>query len=181
MGLFDNIFNKPQAEPITPEEAERKLAQINKQIESAQIELQNKIRELEKAKAELSSLQYQIRNMREQIDDELNIQSYGLYVPTFKFSNSDLYKDRLKACRDRQKELIKRDNACYGNMGWTVNGDVSKGQKMVKDMQKLLLRAFNVECDEIVNNVKITNYEKSKERIYKSANQISKLGTIMSI
>lgn len=52
---------------------------------------------------------------------------------------------------------------------------------MVKDMQKLLLRAFNVECDDIVDNIKISNFEKSKDRIHKSCEQISKLGSIMSI
>ena len=52
---------------------------------------------------------------------------------------------------------------------------------MIKDMQKLLLRAFNVECDDIVDNVKISNFDRSKDRIYKSSEQISKLGDIMSI
>ena len=46
---------------------------------------------------------------------------------------------------------------------------------------KLLLRAFNVECDDIVANVKISNFDKSIDRIYKTSEQISKLGKIMSI
>ena len=66
-------------------------------------------------------------------------------------------------------------------MNWTVNGSKSQGNKMVKDMQKLLLRAFNVECDDIVDNVKISNFEKSMGRIMSTSEQISKLGTIMSI
>jgi hypothetical protein len=66
-------------------------------------------------------------------------------------------------------------------MNWTVNGSKSQGNKMVKDMQKLLLRAFNVECDDIVDNVKLSNFQKSKERIVKTSEQVSKLGAIMSI
>lgn len=38
-----------------------------------------------------------------------------------------------------------------------------------------------MECDDIVANVKISNFEKSIERIYKISDQISKLGSIMSI
>ena len=109
------------------------------------------------------------------------MQAYGLYRPNYVFANSDLYKERLKACRDKQKELIKQNKACSGDMNWTVNNSKSQGNKLVKDTQKLLLRAFNVECDDIINNVKISNFEKSKDRILTTSEQISKLGKIMSI
>ena len=52
---------------------------------------------------------------------------------------------------------------------------------MVSDTQKLLLRAFNSECDELVSKVKYTNFDASLDKIYKSAETISKLGTIMDI
>ena len=52
---------------------------------------------------------------------------------------------------------------------------------MVNDTQKLLLRAFNVECDELISKVRYTNFDASLNRIYKSAEAISKLGIIMSI
>ena len=57
----------------------------------------------------------------------------------------------------------------------------SKGKKMVSDTQKLLLRAFNNECDVVVGKVKYTNFDASLNRINKSAETISKLGTIMGI
>lgn len=52
---------------------------------------------------------------------------------------------------------------------------------MVSDTQKLLLRAFNTECDDIISKVKYTNFDASLDRIYKSADAISKLGSIMNI
>ena len=52
---------------------------------------------------------------------------------------------------------------------------------MVNDTQKLLLRAFNSECDDLIAKVKYTNYDATSSRIYKSADTISKLGKIMSI
>ena len=48
-----------------------------------------------------------------------------------------------------EEDMIKAGAAVTGNMNWTVNGSKSEGKKMVKDMQKLLLRAFNSECDEV--------------------------------
>ena len=135
---------------------------------------QSKIEEQERILAEKKKLIYNA-------DNEISIQEYGLYKPTYVFANSDLYKERLKAVRDRQKVTIKSNSACTGNMGWTVNGSKTEGNKMVRDMQKLLLRAFNVECDDVIDNVKISNFDRSKERIYKSCEQISKLGACMSI
>ncbi len=144
---------------------------------SLQKEIENKKAEINTLGLKCTQLQTEIVN----IESEIAIQDYGLYKPTYKFSNSDLYKDRLKAVRDNQKDMIKKGMACAGNMNWTVNGSSAQGKKMVKDMQKLLLRAFNVECDDIVNNVKISNFDRSKERINKVAEQISKLATVMSI
>jgi hypothetical protein len=52
---------------------------------------------------------------------------------------------------------------------------------MVKDMQQLLLRAFNNECDECINNVKYNNFDSAKQRITTSRDAISKLGAMLSV
>ena len=52
---------------------------------------------------------------------------------------------------------------------------------MVANMQKLLLRAFNAECDDIVEHVKFSNLESSVKRIGASREAISKLGAMMGI
>lgn len=150
--------------------AQAKLFDIQQQLSRYEITLSKQAKEIEDRKNEIFKL-----------DDDIDMQLFGIYTPTFAFANSDMYKERLKQIRSEQKLMIKQGNACTGNMGWTVNGSKSQGNKMVKDMQKLLLRAFNVECDDIVNNVKISNFEKSKDRIHRSSDQISKLGSIMSI
>lgn len=77
--------------------------------------------------------------------------------------------------------MIKQDIAASGNTDWTVNNNKAKGRKMVNDMKKLLLRAFNSECDETIGKVKYNNIETSVRKIVKSAEQIQKLGTIMSV
>ena len=89
--------------------------------------------------------------------------------------SSDVYKERLTTIRNQQKQMIKQDIAASGNTDWTVNNNKAKGRKMVNDMKKLLLRAFNSECDETIG------IETSVRKIVKSAEQIQKLGTIMSV
>lgn len=115
------------------------------------------------------------------LDDEILVQEFGIYKPQYDFANALDYKEKLAEVRAKQKALIKEKSAVSGNTNWQVNGSASQGKKMVSDTQKLLLRAFNTECDELVSKVKYTNFEASLNRIYKSAEAISKLGTIMNI
>ena len=135
-------------------------------------------------KSDINILEREIAEKKKQVvllDDEILVQEFGLYKPQFDFASALDYKEALAAIRANQKELIKNKQAVTGNTNWQVNGSASKGKKMVSDTQKLLLRAFNSECDELVSKVKYTNFDASLDKIYKSAETISKLGTIMDI
>ena len=115
------------------------------------------------------------------LDEQALFESFSLYVPKFEFAFAEQYKNRLAEIRTKQKELIKSGNAVKGNLNWTVNGSKSQGKKMVKDMQKLLLRAFNCECDDIVEHVKYNNFDKMLERMTSTCSAISNLGSIMNV
>lgn len=170
-----------QKEILMLQEQIESLAQQKAALEDS---LGQQKKEISKNNDTLSQLEREITNKKGQLyslTDDIALQEYGLYQPTYEFSNSDFYAERLKAIRTDQKQSIKNGTACLGNMNWTVNGSASKGKKMVQDMQKLLLRAFNVECDNIVETVKVSNVEKAKERIFSTSQQISKLGSMMSI
>lgn len=174
---------------LLPEQKELLMLQeqiksLTQQKATLEDDLAQQREEFSKKNDALSQLEREITNKKGllySLTDDIELQEYGLYQPTYEFSNSDFYAERLKAIRTDQKQCIKNGTACLGNMNWTVNGSASKGKKMVQDMQKLLLRAFNVECDNIVETVKVSNVEKAKERIFSTSQQISKLGSMMSI
>lgn len=133
---------------------------------------------------QVNKLDQEILEKRKQLavfEVDINALDYGLYKPAFEFANSDLYKEELNKLRDKQKQCIKNDNAAFGNTNWQVNGSAAQGRTMVNNYKKLLLRAFNVECDDIVANVKVSNLDRSIERIEKISEQISKLGKTMAI
>lgn len=153
-----------------------------KEILSANIENLNK--SICTGKTYIDSLNKEMLDKQHQLsvfNVELTAQEYGLYKPAFEFANSDLYKEVLSGIRNQEKEYINSDKAATSVASWTVNGSEAKGKAMVKDIKKLLLRAFNIECDDIVANVKVSNLNKSIERVYKIGEQISKLGATMSI
>ena len=174
---------------LTPEMQDaQKLHGLIDKLNSQKSSLESNIKDIEadisRRVSNIENLDNEIRNREKQIidlDDEILVHEFGLYRPHYSFANALDYKDKLAEIRAKQKTLIKNKDAVTGNTNWRVNDSLSKGRKMVNDTQKLLLRAFNTECDDLISNVKYTNYDASLNRIYKSAESISKLGTIMDI
>lgn len=164
------------------------LKQEITKLQSEQLEQKKQIDDLNliimSRNSEIHALDDEIQGKKKEIvwmDDEILVQEFGLYKPQFDFASSLDYKEKLSEVRATQKELIKNKQAVTGNTQWEVNGSAAKGRKMVSDTQKLLLRAFNSECDELVSKVKYTNFDASLDKIYKSSEAISKLGAIMNI
>lgn len=114
-------------------------------------------------------------------EDAITFQEFGLYTPRYDFVTSEEYKEALDRIRDAQKKLIKNDKAIIGATTWTVNGSKSKGNKMIADMKKLFLRAFNSDCEDVISKVKYNNFDMSLKKIHQSANSIEKLGKSMSL
>mgnify|MGYP000573931367 FL=1 len=77
--------------------------------------------------------------------------------------------------------MIRQDQAVLGDTNWTVNNDARKGKKMVNDTKKLLLRAFNSECEYVISKVRYNNFDTCLKRIKKASETISKLGVVMNI
>ena len=174
---------------LLPEQ--RDIENLNQQISNLKLTIaglektiNNNNEKIGSLNTQVSKLDQEILEKRKQLavfEVDINALDYGLYKPTFEFANSDLYKEELNKLRDKQKQCIKNDNAAFGNTNWQVNGSAAQGRTMVNNYKKLLLRAFNVECDDIVANVKVSNLDRSIERIEKISEQISKLGKTMAI
>lgn len=162
-------------EQLTPEQVE--LVDIQGKISAAREQLDSLTQKTRTEQQRLKELSMQIV----QTDEEVMLQSFGLYRPRYDLMRADEYKARLLEIRVQQKEMIKSKTAATGSASWTVNNSQAKGRKMVSDMQKLLLRAFNAECDDIVEHVRYTNLEASEKRITSSQEAISKLGSMMGI
>lgn len=174
--------NEHLKEMLNPEM--QNILELEEKIEKLQLQLNKINNELGIKQEELNNVEKTIKEKKSSLvilDEEILVQEFGLYKPTFQFASSLDYKEELQKIRAIQKDLIKNNNALGGNTNWQVNGSVAKGRKMLSDMQKLLLRAFNNECDDIIDKVKYTNFDASLSRIYKSAETISKLGNVMNI
>lgn len=142
-----------------------RLAALHAQIASAQVEL-------ESAQAQLLSTQQQILGAEEAVQ----LESFALYTPKYRLTNSVEYKTRLDAIREEQKQSARGLSAEVD--AWESHAvQLSKAQwkKLRKDALKLALRSFNSESEYCVEKVKFSNLEKMDERIRRSFETCNKL------
>ncbi|MBD2770051.1 DUF4041 domain-containing protein [Hymenobacter sp. BT664] len=131
-------------------------------------------RQLEEQRA----LQKQIGNLQTEfaaLDEEANLQSFGFYKPKFDFVTSVEYQQKLEYTRTAQKNLIIAGTAATCSIEWQVNGSVAEGRKQTAQYLKLILRAFNGECDAAIARVKFNNVGVMETRIRKSYEAINKI------
>ncbi len=133
---------------------------------------------------ELTNIQKEINSRKKlltDINESIVMEEFGIYTPRYPCMSSESMKKQIDYVRERQKSLVKSGTAILGREDWSVNNSVSEGRKMINDIKKLILRAFNSEADEAISKVKYNNVEKSEKRIRKSAELISKLGRVFNM
>jgi hypothetical protein len=118
---------------------------------------------------------FDLKNQINLYSESLDLSEYGVYDPHFSFDVSEKFKDKILSIREEQKQMIKNEIAVTGGDGISWNGSISQGQAMVKRQKKLMLRAFNGECDSFISSVDWNNANKMIERIQKSFDAINKV------
>ncbi|OGU32012.1 MAG: hypothetical protein A2057_14640 [Ignavibacteria bacterium GWA2_35_9] len=109
-------------------------------------------------------------------ESKLDLIEFGIYEPVYDFVKSDDYRAEQNKIIELQKSMINDDTAAICNTKWTVEGSEVKGRAVVKVYKKLMLRAFNGECDVLIAKVKWNNINQMKERMQKLFDAINKLG-----
>ena len=115
-------------------------------------------------------------------EDAAILQEVGVYRYRHPLDDSVAYRAELARIQDQIKAMVMRDGgAITATSTWQVNGSSSQGRKMVNDISKLMLRAYNAEADNLVRGMKPYKLDTAMERLDKVATTIAKLGASMSI
>lgn len=134
-------------------------------------------REYEQAHGTYKDLKHEISLLEEQAEDI----SCGLYKPHFSFQTPEDYKKALSQLRERERVMIRENRAAVCHIHWTVGNSQNEGNRMVNQTVKLVLRAFNGECEAARADVSWNNISKMEERIIKSAAAINKLSSVLQV
>jgi len=171
--IVDKDAEIAKRELLLAELSQRHLVQEANQRTS----LQSLSEQYSNAKSIYDRLSFQLA----QVEETLELQSFGLYKPHFDFRTSEEYKARLEKNYARQKDLIASGRAAVCSTSWSVGGSAKEGERMTKQAIKLMLRAFNGECDGLIAKVKWNNASAMEERIRRAFDAINKTGTVNQI
>lgn len=114
-------------------------------------------------------------------ESKLDLIEFGIYEPIYDFEKSEDYRAEQNRIIEEQKLMIQSETAATCRTEWTIDGSVTKGRATTKKYIKLVLRAFNGECNSQIAKVKWNNVNQMKERIRKSYETLNKLGDGYSV
>ena len=194
---------QPSPDTVEPVEAaaERAVEAAVEEFVEAQVEAP--LASSAEAVAELADLQAQIAKAREQRDrlmadirveaerelradlvelnDALTLQAAGVYEYRHPLESADAYKQRLADLQSRIKAAITEDRAILASSSFSLDNSLAKGKRMVTDLGKLMLRAYNAEADNAVRALRAGTLDTAIKRLNASAESIARLGSMMDM
>ncbi|RCS48307.1 DUF4041 domain-containing protein [Bremerella cremea] len=181
---------KERLEGIEAELGNRKRL-LNQELQLIETQLNNHKGVL-KGASDAAAIAARIEQLKCQLgesEEDFALDEIGMHKRHYNYDTSAAYKSHMDTVVAKQKEMAKLAlelippessaasmTAIICRTQWTVSGSEAEGRKMMKQTVKLLLRAFNGECDAAVAKVKYGNYATIEKRITRAFDQINKLG-----
>lgn len=116
-----------------------------------------------------------------ELDDQRMLQDVGIYRYHHPLESAGAYKERLRELETQMDSLLRAGQGVLAADMFTFAGSLAKGRRMVADLSKLMLRAYNAEADNCVRSLRSGNVETAKRRLEASVTAIEKLGAIMQL
>lgn len=157
------------------------LEDLERQIQSLRESREKSAADFE---AEVASYEQRLTDLKEQVvttEDAAILQEVGVYDYRHPLDDSVAYKSELASLKDKIKTQARTRNAVTATTSWTVNNSAAQGRKMVRDISKLMLRAYNAEADNLVRSMKPYKLDSAIDRLNKVQTTIGRLGVAMDI
>jgi len=157
--------------------------------------LKNQITELEnqidKNKSDEENTLKELRSIESKLrlaSEDAVLLDFGYYEPNYNFDFDGGWTNELDGIKAEQKEMIKKikdfpmrssgkNVAGYITEKLTFNNSDAQGRRVQLQLIKLMLRAFNGECDAFISKVNWKNVELQSKRIKASFEAINKIGS----
>jgi hypothetical protein len=115
-------------------------------------------------------------------EDLALLQESGIYIYHHPLTDAVAYQKELATIESKVKDMVRKDGgAVEASTTWHVDGSAAKGRAMVRDISKLMLRAFNAEADTLVRGLKPYKVNAAVERLTKVVETVARLGKTMNI
>jgi len=143
---------------------------------------QSRIDALKSQIAEQSKVGELMKSETQQIKSELDLYSrlmdfvdFGLFEePQYLHETSERYKAEIDQVRASQREMVRDRLAVETPDDIEVEGSSQKGKSILDGQTRMMLRAFNIECDFLIEKVSPSNFARTLDRIEKIADALER-------
>lgn len=163
-------------------ETDRKRQILSEKIvEEAVAELNSAYEEVKKKVISGTDKHEQLSMFVNNVKEQAKLIDVGLLPPTFKFDDSESFKDVIKKHQLAQFDVINAGKAVSAYSNWDWLGSRSDGMKMVEDYKQLLLKAFNSEFDFIRKKMRHNTFDSAMNKLSRLDEQLTKLGETTNV
>ncbi|MEZ9342216.1 DUF4041 domain-containing protein [Vibrio cyclitrophicus] len=174
---------KQELSAVNTETAE--LQALKGQDEYLQLSIQEQQVSLEAIKGNLNDLngkiekgEFDLNELMGGIDLYSRLDEYTAHghfeMPKYLYETSVRYAEEIKDIRQQQKDMIKDKAAITFPETTVISNDKAFNKKILNGQVKLMLTAFNIECDMLIGKVSPSSFGRTLERIEKLANTLEK-------
>jgi pimeloyl-CoA synthetase len=171
---FDKINNETQVLQDLKINADK----IASQLKSDNKNIALKKLELDIINEEKSSKQAEMKNLLGKLDLYTRMDEFvehGLFEePNYLYETSARFTIEIKRVRELQKKQIKDKKA-------VISYDSTQPKQFINSQIKILLKAFNIECDALIAKVSPSTYERTLERLENQATSLSKVTELIGL
>ena len=172
--------------------AEKRLRDINKEVKRSEAAAEKRLRdinkEVDKSEATLAGVKEKTVQQKEELralgiryDEGIKMLDAGWTDYDSPAASSVALKEQLDEVRAKIKEMIRTGAAVDASKNFVFNNSETKGRKFVRDMAKMMLRAYNAEAENCVLTVKAGNGNVARNRLERARDQIVKLGALINL
>lgn len=160
------------------QELKNNADELDAKFQTLTTELLKADKTIKEKQSESQDMEGDIKVLMSKLDLYSRIEEFvevGLFEePEYMFETSPRYVEEIKRLRNQQKQLVKDKEAISYPIDIELSANAAHDKKILDGQIKLMLSAFNIECDFLISKVNPGNFSRTLERIEKAANSVEK-------
>ena len=159
-------------------------AELNSLRDEAQQRTDAAASELATLRSKVDAATKELAKVRTELIDvnaAIELQNVGIFDYEHPAQSSAQLASQLEGLRYEIKNRVRDKNAVSTAPRFLFNNSEAQGRRFVKDMSKVLLRAYNAEAENAVKATRAGNLSVAQTRLTRAAEQIAKSGAMIDL
>lgn len=185
LDIKTNELTQLQLETVELKKLQKNEQNLHESVQSHTSAISALESEKEKLKTSIVSLTSEQKELMDTLDLYSRLEEFRAFghfeIPEYFYETSVRFVEEIKDLRQQQKDLIRDKKAVTYPATTILSNDKSFNKRILDGQVKLMLTAFNTECDFLIGKVSPSSFGRTLERIEKLANILEKSAATLKV